>query len=138
MKSTVAIFVITLLFVFNSCKKDDNNPNNNGPDLTTDVLGVYTSGSSLVITVTKVDNSTISVNIKDVNNNETHSSTKMNSKNSFTLNKVTVVGGAETYEYTGTGTYSNNTISITRLEKQIDTQSGVVADEWYDDYIGSK
>jgi hypothetical protein len=138
MKTNATLLVLLFLFVFNSCKKEDNNSNNSEPDLTTDVLGVYTSGSSLVITVTKVDNSTISVNIKDINNNETHSSTKMQSKNAFTLNKVTVVGGVETYEYSGTGTYSTNTIDITRVEKQIETSTGIVADQWTEQYIGTK
>ena len=134
--SLFVISTFSIIFFATSCKKESND--NNQIDLTTDIIGKFTSGSCLEITVTKVDNTTVSINIKDCNNNETHNATKMNTKNSFTLNKVTLAGAVETYEYSGTGIYQNNTIEITRLEKLIHTPTGEVSDEWTDTYIGTR
>lgn len=134
---SLIVFSVALGLLFiSSCKKEDGN--NNQTDLTTDIVGKFTSGSCLEITVNKVDNTTVSINIKDCNNNETHNATKMNSKNTFTLNKVVVAGTVETYEYSGTGIYQNNTIEITRLEKLIHTPTGVVSDEWTDTYVATR
>ncbi|MCW5907223.1 MAG: hypothetical protein KIS94_05150 [Chitinophagales bacterium] len=134
--SLFVISTFSIIFFATSCKKENND--NNQIDLTTDIVGKYTSGSCLEITVSKVDNTTVSINIKDCNNNETHNATKMNTKNTFTLNKVTVVGAVETYEYSGSGVYQNNTIEITRLEKLIHTPTGVVDSEWSDTYTATR
>lgn len=133
---TILLFISISLF-FIQCNKEDETENQT-EDLTTEVTGVYTSGSCLVITVTKVDNQTVSMRIQDCNNDETHAATIMNSKTTFTLNKVTVVSGSETYEYTGTGIYTTNAIDITRTEKQIETATGIVSNSWTETYSGTK
>lgn len=133
---TILLFISISLF-FIQCKKEKQTEDQK-EDLTTEITGVYTSGSCLVITVSKVDNQTVSMRIQDCNNDETHAATIMNSKTTFTLNKVTVASGSETYEYTGTGTYTTNAIDITRTEKQIETSTGIVVSSWTESYMGTK
>jgi hypothetical protein len=140
MKKQFALFAVTALFTTlmftSSCKKEETND-----DLTTQVVGKYSSGSGSSYTeiiVTKINNSTISVYIQDVSNSQTHAESKMNSKTSFTLNKVTETVSGKRYEYTGSGSASANNIVITRNEKEFDASNNNLISEDSYTYTGSK
>ena len=135
MKFKTTLILAFLTFSLTQCKKDGN-------DLTTDIVGKYTNGSGSSyreIIVTKVDNNTISIYVEDsYQSGQTHASTKMNSKTSFTLNKVTETGSGTKYEYTGSGTYSANNIIITRNEKIFDSANNNLISDDNVTYTGSK
>jgi hypothetical protein len=135
MQFKTTLLLAFLAFSLTQCKKDSN-------DLTTDIVGKYTSGSGSnyrEIIVTKVNDNTISVYIEDsYQSGQTHSTTSMNSKTSFTLNKVTETGSGTKYEYTGSGTYSANNIIITRNEKIFDSSNNNLISDDDVTYTGSK
>jgi hypothetical protein len=130
-------FLLVFIIALGACKKENE-------DLTTDIVGTYTSGvgsTATQIIVTKIDNTTVSVYIS---HDEfyptiyTHASTKMNSKTTFTLNDVTEVNSGNRFEYKGTGSASNNNIVIQHTEKMFDNASGSLITDYSNTYIGSK
>ncbi len=129
------------LFFTSSCKKENGDSKN---DLTTDIVGKYTSGSGssyIEIIVNKVDNQTVSIyTYDDYNGGVTHTATKMNSKTAFTLNKATYTDTDFGYrnEYEGSGTYSAGNIVINRNEKVFATSTGDLISEDNRTYTGSK
>jgi len=138
MKIKTTLLLVLIALSLTQCKKEDSS----NDDLTSDIVGKYTNGSGSgyrEIIVTKVDNNTISIYIEDsYQSGQTHAATKMNSKTSFTLNKVNETGSGASYEYTGSGTYSANNIVITRNEKIFDTSNGSLFSEDDVTYTGSK
>jgi hypothetical protein len=137
MKFKTTLLLAFLAFSLTQCKKENTND-----DLTTEVVGKYTSGSGSnyrEIIVTKVNNSTVSIYLQDgFSSYQTHAETQMNSKTSFTLNKVTETNSGERFEYTGTGSASANNIVITRNEKVFNASTNsLISDDNYT-YTGSK
>ncbi len=137
MKFKTTLLFVLLAFSLTQCKKEDSND-----DLTTEVVGKYSSGSGSSyreIIITRISNTTVSVYIQDgFSSSQTHSESKMNSKTSFTLNKVTETDSGKRYEYTGSGSASANNVVITRNEKEFDAASNTLLDENNYTYTGSK
>jgi len=135
MKFKTTLLLAFLAFSLTQCKKDSS-------DLTTDIVGKYTSGSGsnyTEIIVTKVDDKTVSVYTFDyLNYGLTHSATMMNSKTSFSLNKISNTDSGIRYEYEGSGSYSAGNIVINRNEKTFDVASGNLLSEDNRTYTGSK
>lgn len=115
----ILTFVLVLFFV-TSCKKDSNDDKN---DLTTNILGKYTNPNDydLEIVVNKIDNSTVSMTIKNGYFDYAFTNVKMNSATSFTLTPYSFNSGCfisssqhvdATTTVSGTGTASNNNISV--------------------------
>lgn len=140
MKKQAILILACLALAFTSCKKDSNSS-----DLTSDIIGRYTSGSGsgeVEVIVNKVDDNTISVTVGGGSvgaaETTTHATTRMNSKTSFTLNTVTKTEFGYTTTYTGTGSYSSNNIVVVRHEKTIEIATSTVVDEDDETFTASK
>lgn len=115
-------FLLTLCFVLfgvSACNSDDNN----GDDLTTDIIGHYTNaGTNTDIVVNKVDDTTVSIALSTGSGSGAYSvafpDVDMTSATAFTLNPVTVnhVACGGTGTYSGSGTASNGNISLFMTE----------------------
>lgn len=134
----VALLAVTTI---SGCNKDDNN----NTDLTTGIVGHYTGGSgsgAVDITVTKIDNNTISITVDPAASNVvTFATTEMSSTTAFTLNNTTVMtsGGTVRMEYSnGSGSYSANNIVVSYHEKSVDVASGSTNYEDDDTYTATK
>ncbi len=124
MKNKLILAMTGFIFLFSQCKKDSTNSS----DLTTDIVGTYSNGytnsSKVNMTIIKVDDNTVSIDIDAYGTGAgLYMSTKMNSKNSFTLNTRTFSDlrpgiGDCNIELTGTGVYSNKNITIEVKEKE--------------------
>ncbi len=119
--SAVAIALLALVTITGCSKK-------NNSDLTKDIVGTYwnnqTGSSRIDMTIIKVDDKTISIDISGYGQGaQLYSAVQMNSANSFTLNKVTrselvyLVGDCN-LETTGSGVFSNGNITISTNTKQ--------------------
>jgi hypothetical protein len=86
----VALTAIFGLFLTTSCKKDTKEEESK-IDLTTSIVGIYTNKAKpyLEIVVTRIDNSTISITLEDIEADYNFKNVKMNSISSFTLNEYT-------------------------------------------------
>jgi hypothetical protein len=121
MKRNLLLPLCVCLLFIGSCKKENK-------DLTSGIVGTFwngeTSSSRIDITVIKVDESTVSIDIDGYSaGSGLYMSTKMNSENSFTLNTRNysenryLIGDCN-IEAKGTGVYSNGNITIEVQEKQ--------------------
>lgn len=121
MKFKTTLLLAFLAFSLTQCKKDSN-------DLTKSIVGKYTNPNDydLEITVNKIDNSTVSLTLHNGYFDYAFTNVKMNSATSFTLNEYTQSGLCQTntvYEdasikISGSGTGSNNNISVFVTEKK--------------------
>jgi hypothetical protein len=126
----VALLAITTL---SNCNKDNDSNSDNSP--AGGIAGLYRNATYMYdITVTKVDNNTVSISI---DNYLGFNTTTMNSATTFTLNKVNQEDSDNRYEYTGNGSCSNGNISVTVETKVTDKQSGDVNTST-EFYTGSK
>lgn len=133
-------FIALALFTSSSCKKTtDSN------DLTTSIIGNYTNAAEATnIVVNKVDNSTVSITLVTGTGSGKYDvafpNVTMNSANAFNLNSVTQNGGTciGTEIFSGTGTTSNNSISL--FITVIGTGTGTPYDcsNWTDNVSASK
>lgn len=129
---------ICMLFV--QCKKDSNGTNSS--DLTSEIVGNYTSGSGsgqVDIVVTKINNNTISVTVDPAaRRTSTHANTTMASATTFTLNPTTETQGDYKFDFTGSGSYSANNIVVVRRETVTEISSGLILEHAEHTYTASK
>lgn len=137
MKKQAILILACLALAFTSCKKDN--------DLTSDIVGKYTSGSGsgeVEVIVNRVDNSTVSLTVGGGSvgaaETSTHATTKMNSKTSFTLNTVSSTAFGYTTTYSGTGTNSGNNIVVVRHVKVVKVDDGSTDFENDETFTASK
>lgn len=119
-----SFLLVALTLTLTQCKKEDK-------DLTSDIVGKYTNEPYyLKITVNKVDESTVWLSLEGYLN-LTFSETKMTSKTTFTLNKISQAGyyGGQV-EYTGTGTNTGTNISVLIHRKSISLDGSVEEDDF--------
>ena len=109
-----ALLLAASLLSIASCKKDSDADG----DLTADVVGHYTNTSdNTEIFVNKIDDNTVSITMSTGSGSGSYNiawpSATMKSKNSFTMDAVEGNTGCQGTEmFSGTGTYSNNNISL--------------------------
>jgi hypothetical protein len=136
---------------FSSCNKEDKKNN----DLTSEVVGRYTNPNdyNLEIIVNKINNSTVSITVQNSHHSDAFTNVTMNSANAFTLNSFKGVGWcsepfqsdeflnsfyeAATVTTSGTGTASNNNISLF-INKQIVADSGSCTNNFTYTFSASK
>lgn len=132
----LAAFLISTL---GGCNKDDKNSG----DLTSSVVGHYSSGSGsglVDIYVTRINDNTISVAL-EAYDNITFGTSTMTTSSAFTLSTATKpyydLGGTQTDTYTGTGSQSGNVISLIVHQRRTNAQ-GDVTYEGDDTYNGTR
>lgn len=114
MKTTKTLLMLLAVSLsFTACNKDDDNDSG---DLTTGIVGHYVNAADNTdITVNKIDDTHVSIQFSTGNGSTNYSSAfanvLMNSATSFTLGTATGTDGCGRI-LTGTGTYSNNNISM--------------------------
>ena len=134
----ILFFALTLSVI--SCKKTtDKN------DLTTGIVGRYTNTTeSTEIIVNKVSNTSVSISITTGSGSGQYSvafpTATMNSSTSFTLNPVTQDGTycSGTEKFSGTGTYTNNNISLFLTVDGVGTGTYNPCGDWTDNISASK
>lgn len=127
MKKLTILFLTFFVLAASSCKKDSSTSG----DLTTDIVGFYQSGTGsghVEVTVTKVNNNTVSIAIGPYDAS-LHSNSTMSSKTSFTLSEYSKTESGIRTTYTGSGTASNNNIAISLHRKEVEVSSGTIYDE---------
>lgn len=122
MKKTTLFLSFSLLLLsvtLTNCNKDTDNADTSHAG---GIAGVYHNNTfAYDITVTKVDNNTVSISCGDYIG---FNSVAMNSATTFTLNKVNQEDSDYLYEYTGSGSCSNNNIVINVETMTIEKATG--------------
>jgi hypothetical protein len=125
--------ILFCLATIAGCKKE-------GEDLTTNAVGRYLRGAgpaAIEITVARVNNNTVSVNVLSPSLAITHGISTMTSATTITLNDATGIDNTknERYEATGTGTLNGDSLLISRHEKVFDRTTDVLKAEYDTVYV---
>ncbi|HLP50503.1 MAG TPA: hypothetical protein VK154_06430 [Chitinophagales bacterium] len=139
-KTLVLLLAAFLMTTLGGCKKEDKD---NDVDLTTGIIGYYSSGSGAGYTdieVKRVDNNTITVYVSKANEDVYFDNCTMLTATTFTINTFTYSNNNETDTYTAiswdTPELVGDQISIPYHRRKTDSSGNIVYD--YDDYFSGR